>query len=484
MQFNSFGYMFFLIIIFVLHWVIPAGKRWIALLVFSYYFYMSWEPKYIVLICASTFISYMFALMIEKAEGRRTQKILMITGVVIILGLLFVFKYFNFASTNIVGIFRYFSIPVQEITLKLLLPVGISFYTFQTLSYLIDVYWGKIRAEKHLGYYALFVSFFPQLVAGPIERPENLLPQLRKERKFDYNQAKEGLILIAVGLFKKIVIANTLAKGVDVIYNHLYYYEGFVLIIATVMFAFQIYCDFGGYSDIAIGSAKLLNINLMQNFNCPYFAVSIKDFWGRWHISLSKWLRDYVYIPLGGNRAGKWKQYRNLFVTFLLSGLWHGAEWTFILWGGLHGVYQSVEHAMFGAKSREILYKNGYRRFFGWLITFSLVCFAWIFFRANALEDAFYIIGNMFNGIMNPLQYLKAAYEVPHAISKWGTVILGLEMLLLFAVDLIQYRTGSIMNYFHSRKKWVKYLTCIIFIMVLLLCSVKNAGGEFIYFQF
>lgn len=484
MQFNSFGYLFFSIIIFALHWVIPAGKRWIALLAFSYYFYMSWEPKYIVLIFASTVISYLFAIFLEKNQKRSVQKFLMIGGVVLILGLLFLFKYFNFVSDNITGILRYFSIPVQDISLKLLLPVGISFYTFQTLSYLIDVYKGKIAAEKHFGYYALFVSFFPQLVAGPIERPENLIPQLRRTRSFNYGQAKEGLILITIGLYKKIVIANTLAKGVDVIYNHLYYYKGFVLIIATVMFALQIYCDFGGYSDIAIRCAKLLNINLIQNFNCPYFSISIKEFWGRWHISLSNWLKDYVYIPLGGSRVVRWKHYRNLLITFFLSGLWHGAEWNFVIWGILHGCYQVAGDVWEKGKRKGLLDIKKFHKLVGWLVTFSLVCFAWIFFRANNMKDAIYVVSNMFIGITNPVKYLKAAYGLPLAISKGGAVILGIELLVLFYIDWIQYRTGSIINYFKNKNKYFKWVASVIFLSILLLFSVKNAGGEFIYFQF
>lgn len=484
MQFNSFGYLFFLITVFFIYWAIPSKKRWIVLLAFSYYFYMSWEPRYIILIFAATVFSYGFALLISREKRESRKKKLLICGIAVIVGMLFVFKYFNFVSVNVVGILRFFSLPVQEVTLKLLLPVGISFYTFQTLSYLIDVYKGKIEAEHHFGYYALYVSFFPQLVAGPIERPENLLPQLRNPRKFEYAQARDGLILISAGLFKKIVIANTLAKGADIIYNHLFYYKGLVLIIATVMFAFQIYCDFGGYSDIAIGSAKLLNINLMNNFECPYFSTSIKEFWGRWHISLSRWLRDYIYIPLGGNRVPKWKQYRNLMVTFFLSGLWHGAEWTFILWGCIHGFYQVMENFLTGKARGYFNPENKPVKLFKWFLTFSLVCFAWIFFRADSLSDAFYVITNMFAGITDPVQYIKAAYEAPRAVSKLGMLILCLEMLLLFKMDWVQYKSGNVVNFLNTKNRYLKWVYCIIFVIVLLLCSVKNAGGEFIYFQF
>lgn len=483
MQFNSFGYALFLIIIFCIYWVIPSKKRWIALLIFSYYFYMSWEPKYVILILLSTWLSYIFAILIDKKENSNEKKRILFWAVFLIILILFIFKYFNFFSASLSVILKQFALPISPISLKLFLPVGISFYTFQTLSYLIDVYRGDMASEKHFGYYALYVSFFPQLVAGPIERPQNLLPQLKANLKFDYKQASGGLQQIAIGLFKKMVISNTLAGGVDLVYNNLQFYSGFVLIIATILFTYQLYCDFSGYSDIAIGSAKLLNINLMENFNAPFFAQSINEFWNRWHISLSRWLRDYVYIPLGGNRCSKIRYYRNIMITNLLSGLWHGAAWTFVIWGGLQGVFRIMEDLLNCCFS---IFKIKKCRFkiVNRVIIFLLFCFSLIFFRANNLTDAIYIISNMFDGIMNPINYLKFAYSVPHAVSKIGMLILIIEFSVLFYLDFIQYCFGGLQNYLNGKKQYYKWVINVILVVLILLCSVKSAGGEFIYFQF
>lgn len=334
MLFNSLAYAFFLPIVFIVYWLIPHKFRWFILLISSYYFYMSWNPKYIVLIFGTTLISYISGILIEKSTGKRRKKAILAGASVICLGVLFIFKYFNFAIESFCSLFRVCGLKLNPITLKLILPVGISFYTFQTLSYVIDVYRGDVKAEKHFGYYAAFVSFFPQLVAGPIERTANLLPQIKKARSFDEHKAVSGLRLMAWGYFKKIALADTLAVYVDAVYDSLYDFEGFILIVIILFFSIQIYCDFSGYSDIAVGTARLFGIDLMKNFNCPYFATSINEFWKRWHISLSTWFRDYVYIPLGGNRCTKGRQSANLMLTFLASGLWHGANWTYLIWGG------------------------------------------------------------------------------------------------------------------------------------------------------
>lgn len=343
MLFNSIAFAIFLPVVFILYWILPVKNRWMLLLAASYYFYMGWNAKYVVLIFTATFISYFCAILMEKASSIRVKRICMLSSAIVILGILFLFKYYNFFLDNLSILARKFSITMNPYTLKLILPVGISFYTFQTLSYVIDVYKGKIRAEKHLGYYAAFVSFFPQLVAGPIERASNLLPQIKEERKFEYEKASYGVKLMAVGYFKKIVLADTLAKYVDIVFADVYSYHGFTLFLASLFFTFQIYCDFSGYSDIAVGTAKMFGINLMNNFNSPYFSVSIHDFWKRWHISLSTFFKDYVYIPLGGNRMGKIKNMANLMVTFLLSGLWHGASWNYIVWGGYTAYCKSLK---------------------------------------------------------------------------------------------------------------------------------------------
>lgn len=330
MLYNSVAFAVFLPIVFLIYWAIPHKFRWVLLLVASYYFYMSWDPKYVFLILMTTAISYFAAIGLEKA-GSRKKKWIMTIAAVVCLGVLFFFKYFNFFSQSVIGFLNLFSLKLSPLTLKVILPVGISFYTFQTLSYVIDVYRGNVKAEHHFGYYAAFISFFPQLVAGPIERVNSLLPQIKAEHKFDYEKASYGIKMMIWGYFKKLVIADTLSQYVSVVYDNPRQYQGFSLVIATLFFAFQIYCDFSGYSDIAIGTAKLLGIDLTTNFKSPYFSQSVKEFWSRWHISLSTWFRDYVYIPLGGNRVGKIRHSLNLIITFLVSGLWHGANWTYVV---------------------------------------------------------------------------------------------------------------------------------------------------------
>ncbi len=340
MLFNSFSYALFLPIDFILYWIMPQKFRWIILLLSSYYFYISWGPQYLAVILLTTLVSYAAALLMEgRHNGTLYSRTLLTVSVLICIAILFFFKYFNFFTENIALLFQKISIPIQPFTLKLALPIGISFYIFQTISYLIDVYRGDIRAEKHLGIYAVYISFFPKVMQGPIERGKKLLPQLHSRHAFQYRQASYGLKQMAWGYFKKLVLADSLSVYVNQVYNDLPSYKGFSLILATFFFAIQLYCDFSGYTDIALGSAKILGINLTQNFKAPYFASSIKDFWGRWHISLSSWLRDYIYIPLGGNRVGKVRHSLNILITFLVSGLWHGASWNYVLWGGLHGVF-------------------------------------------------------------------------------------------------------------------------------------------------
>lgn len=334
MLFNSFAFAIFLPIVFCLYWALPHKYRWSLLLVASYYFYMSWNPKYVFLIFFTTAVSFFAAILLEKATDKKKKKFILYISAILCLGVLVYFKYFNFVSQSIVDILRAVSINLNPITVDVLLPVGISFYTFQTLSYVIDVYKGEIKAEKHFGYYATFISFFPQLVAGPIERTKSLLPQIKKLHEFNYDQATYGLKLMTWGFFKKLVIADVLSKFVQIVYESPHDFKGFSLVLASFFFTIQIYCDFSGYSDIAIGTAKLLGINLMTNFKNPYMSASIKEFWSRWHISLSTWFRDYVYIPLGGNRVDRFRHSANLLITFLISGLWHGANWTFVAWGG------------------------------------------------------------------------------------------------------------------------------------------------------
>ena len=402
MNFNSIDFLIFFPLIVLIFFVLPHRIRWIALLAASYYFYMSWSAELIILILFTTAVSYLAAIGIERSKSGVKKKLLLTTTLVTSLGILFFFKYFTFLSDSLTDILKAFSLPVHELTLQLILPVGISFYTFQTLSYVIDVYRGTIKAERHFGYYALFVSFFPQLVAGPIERPDNLIPQLREKHTPKIADFSAGISKMLIGFFKKVVVADTAAVYVNSVYNDAESATGFGIVIATVLFAFQIYCDFSGYTDIAIGASRVMGIKLMQNFNRPYTAESIKDFWGRWHISLSSWFRDYLYIPLGGSRCSIPRHMFNLFFVFLVSGLWHGAAWTFVLWGAIHGMYQVVG-ALTKKPREKLLKKLGINEHARWLsiarkaTVFILVTFAWIFFRANSMADMRLLLHKLFS---------------------------------------------------------------------------------------
>lgn len=479
MLFNSFAFAIFLPIVFIFYWGFPHKYRWILMLVASYYFYMSWNPKYVVLILFTTIVSYVAARLIEKEESKRKKKFILVGTAILCLGVLFFFKYFNFVSESITRLLSIFAIQMNPITLKLLLPVGISFYTFQTLSYVIDVYRGDVPAEKHFGYYAVFISFFPQLVAGPIERTSNLLPQIKAKHEFNYDQATYGLKLMAWGYFKKIVIADTLSKYVSAVYDVPQNLTGFVLVLATLFFTLQIYCDFSGYSDIAIGTAKLLGINLMTNFKSPYFSQSIKEFWSRWHISLSTWFRDYIYIPLGGNRVGKIRHTMNLLITFLASGLWHGANWTFAVWGGVHGLAQVIENNIISKNKRK---STGIVWWVRVLFIFAFVSFAWIFFVSNSLEDAGYVITHWAIGITSPILYLKQGF-IGFGLEKNDLVFLMPSLLLLASYDYLSLKMDVIAAV--SSKKIVLRWMIYLFFVLWMIVNVPVANStEFIYFQF
>lgn len=343
MIFNSFTFLIFFIIVTAIYFWLPYKHRWKMLLAASYVFYMSWSAKYALLLLTSTAITFVSGVVMDRSP--RYKRAALVCSILLNIGILFIFKYANFTIDIFNGVLSWFGSSSELSYLDLLLPVGISFYIFQALSYSIDVYKGKIATEKNFFFYALFVSFFPQLVAGPIEKASHLLPQLKKSFDFNFDRARDGLQMIIWGMFKKIVIANRLAIYVDQVYNNVGSFGPIELMMASIMFAFQIYCDFSGYSDIAIGIARIMGYDLMRNFNRPYFARSIGDFWHRWHISLSTWFQQYLYIPLGGNRVKIPRHYFNLFVTFLVSGIWHGANWTFVVWGALHGAGLVVENA-------------------------------------------------------------------------------------------------------------------------------------------
>lgn len=473
MLFNSMAYAIFLPLVFLIYWIIPHKFRWILLLISSYYFYMSWNAKYVVLILTTTCISYICAILLERFDAKTMRRLILLMSLLVCLGILFVFKYYNWTMSSLSSLFKTEVKPID-----LILPVGISFYTFQTLGYVIDVYRRDIQAERHFGIYATFISFFPQLVAGPIERTGNLLPQIKAEHKFNYEESGYGIRLILWGLYKKVVIADNLGLMVDKVYGAVGDYSGFSLLLATLFFSFQIYCDFSGYSDIARGSAQLLGIKLIENFKSPYFSASIREFWSRWHISLSSWFRDYVYIPLGGNRVSKIRNIVNTIATFLISGLWHGASWSFVAWGGAHGVAQIYENA-FGIK------KQKERDIYWWIRVFCVFCFAmivWLFFRANSMRDSMYVVRYMFSGIWYPIQYLKAGIETFGIDLRAGLRLIIVYLLPLCLFDYFSLRE-DIIAWIGKKRSIIRHTVMIIIVLVILLYGYYGQS-TFVYFQF
>ncbi|MBQ7577705.1 MAG: MBOAT family protein [Synergistaceae bacterium] len=475
MLFNSFQYGIFFPIVFAIYWGLPDKFRWPVILISSYYFYMSWNVKYVVLILFTTIISYFAALLIERyRDNQPAKKFILVFSLIACLGVLFVFKYYNFFAQSFVSFMDLFAIKLHPATLKLLLPVGISFYTFQTLGYVIDVYRGEAGAEKNFGIYAAFISFFPQLVAGPIERTNNLLPQIKAKHVFNYEQASYGIKLMTWGFFKKLAIADTLATYSDRVFNHVHSYQGFALILAALFFTIQIYCDFSGYSDIARGCAKMMNIDLMENFRSPYFSASIKEFWSRWHISLSTWFRDYVYIPLGGNRVNKFRHCLNLMITFIISGLWHGANWTFVIWGAVHGLAQVIENFFTRPKSLRALRV---------MMTFTFVSLAWIFFRANNVSEALYIFSNLFTGINNLWEYFAINGYKVLIISNFKKFRIIVAVMALIIWDYASLK-HDVINFMTSQKNFiVRYAFYFVLLTVLTLFRTAETT-EFVYFQF
>lgn len=481
MLFNSLTFAVFLLAAFVLYHIVPVRFRWVFLLAASYAFYMNLHVAYGFLLFGATILTYFLALRLEKAPLQAKKRICLLGGIVPLVGILLVFKLGAPVIGRINGFIDAGRLSMQPLTVKILLPAGVSFYFFQSMGYLIDVYKGKIKAERHLGYYALFVSFFPQLLAGPIGRADVLLPQLKKEWRFDYNNVTYGLKLMAWGYFKKLVIADVFAATVNKVYDNAYSYVGLVFIIVTVMFAIEIYCDFSGYSDIAIGCAKLFGIELAVNFKSPYLSFSIKEFWSRWHISLSTWFRDYVYIPLGGNRVPKWRRCLNLLLTFLVSGFWHGSSLTFLFWGGIHGVLQILETFIY-PKTRGGVSVIRKKHWWQLPLTFIVLCFTWIFFRANTIQDAFWIISRLFWDIGRPLNYLKTAViclDMPY-LSMFG---MALSAAALFVWDLLSLKQ-DVIKLISRQRGLVRWPLYVLLLVAIALFSHKGIATEFIYFQF
>lgn len=494
MVFNSVDFLLFFPIVLFVYFLIPKKVRYVWLLVVSYYFYMSWNPKYAVLIALSTVITYLTGIGIGKAEDKKIKKRMIAGSFVSNLGILFFFKYFDFALLNVNRVLGAVGIEALEKPFDVMLPIGISFYTFQALGYTMDVYRGEMKPEKNIFRYALFVSFFPLIAAGPIERSKNLLRQIQSVHTFriwNYDNITGGAALMLWGYFMKMVIADRLAILVDSVFGNYTVCTAPALVLAAVFFAFQLYCDFGSYSLIAMGCAKIMGFSVMENFNTPYLALSIKEFWRRWHISLSSWFRDYLYIPLGGNRKGRVRKYINLMITFLVSGLWHGASFSFVAWGGLHGLYQIIGEGLRPARERMVkaLHINTeslLHKFVKGLITFALVDFAWIFFRCNSLTESVAYIRRMlttpdFASLTNGTLFTLGLSQLELIVAIAGLVI------LLF-VDLIRYRKGmQLYEYLNTKWLWLRWSVYIFLVVAIFLFGIYGPGynaAEFIYFQF
>lgn len=479
MAFQSLHFALFLSLVFLLYWLLPHRFRWVFLLGASVWFYLGFGGAFLLTLGFSAALSWLAGLAIERAADARAKKRLLILAICLSLCPLFVFKYLGFFSGALSAALSPFGLRLQPVTLRLLQPVGISFYTFQTVGYEIDVYRGRVRAERHPGIYALFVCFFPQLVSGPIARAGALIPQLRRERDFDYAMASRGIRQLVWGFFKKMVIADHLAVFVDAVYQDPAACSGGALLLAVLFFSIEIYCDFSGYSDIAVGCARLLGIELCENFNSPYLAQSMRDFWGRWHISLSTWFRDYVYIPLGGNRVGRARHSLNLMLTFLLSGLWHGANWTFLAWGGLHGLARVGEERL-GLSRRSASSAPG--RALRALLVFLFASAAWVFFRADTLESALYVLGHVFSGIAAPGVYLRAALAFTGEHLFISKKLLLAALLLLTAFDAVSLRADvyALLDRSPRFARWGLYLA----VGLVTLLFHYHGDVSFIYFQF
>ncbi len=478
MLFNSLQFIFFFPIVVALYFALSHKYRWIMLLLASYYFYMCWNYKYVVLILFTTVVNYFAGMGIGTTQSRFRKNLYLVLGVSSSLAVLFFFKYFNFFGDSINTLFAQFNIFYRIPAYHVLLPVGISFYTFQTLSYTIDIYFGREKVEYHFGIFALFVSFFPQLVAGPIERSINLLPQFRKENKLQYNNIRDGLVFIIWGYFKKVVIADRLSEYVNLVYNDPASFGGWHNVIATLFFSFQIYCDFSGYSDIAIGTAKTLGIDLMTNFRRPYFALNIREFWQRWHISLSTWFKDYFYIPLGGSRVSQGRRFFNLFATFVVSGLWHGANWTFVIWGGLHGFYMifAIWTKNISNKINNFIglaKKPGLLKLWQTIITFLLVYFAWIFFRANSLSDAILMINNIFAPTVGSVNLFTFKADLSLSL-----ILISLLLIIEILIEKAQLQMKLI-----NVNRPVKWILLILSLLTIVILG-KWESIDFLYFQF
>lgn len=473
MLFNSIHFLIFFPLVAVLYFTLkPRGKK-VLLLLASYYFYSVWDAKFTLLVLFSTTVDYVGSWIIFKSKNNRLRKLFLLISIFINLGLLFFFKYFNFFTQNIQQIFALLNFNTNFNSLNLILPVGISFYTFKSLSYIIDVYKKEIKPEKDPLLFALFVSFFPALIAGPIDRAKTLIPELRKSHTFNYNRVKSGAILMLWGMFKKVVIADRLALFTTTAFSNPENFPGSHLAIGTLFFAFQIYCDFSGYSDIAIGSARIFGIDLTTNFNKPYFATSISNFWDRWHISLTSWFKQYVFIPLGGSRAGTAKRYTNILIVFLLSGLWHGANWTFVAWGIFHGVLLVTSSMLNTFFKKKRIINSSLLTLPKVLITFILINISWVFFKASSLKNALFILKKIFS--------LQALTNIKQDIYFRQLVLSFSVILVLVAVEFLQ-SSDYLKNFFFKSPLPLRW--CCYLLLMLSIVFLGESAQQFIYFTF
>lgn len=482
MLFNSLNFALFLPVVFILYWFVTRGNlkfQNILLLVASYFFYACWDYRFLFLLIFSTLLDYYTGIKMHDAKSQRLKKFWFWLSISVNLGFLGVFKYFNFFTESFAEAISNVGFQINPWTLSVILPVGISFYTFHGLSYVIDIYNGHIKPEKNFIDYSVFVSFFPLLVAGPIERATHLLPQIQKKRVFDYSKAVDGLRQILWGLFKKVVIADNCAEFANIIFDNNGHYSGSTHILGALFFTFQIYCDFSGYSDIAIGTARLFGIDLLRNFAFPYFSRDIAEFWRRWHISLSTWFRDYLYIPLGGSKGGMWMKIRNTFIIFLVSGFWHGANWTFIVWGFLNALY--IMPSIIFKTNRNNLdivaqgrYFPSIRELLSMALTFSLTVFAWIFFRAESFGHATSYISEIFS---------TSLFTIPHFPKMNRGIVMLLLAFLFMAIEWAgrehQFAISHLGMRWPKPVRWAFYYCVILAIIIL-----AGTNQQFIYFQF
>jgi alginate O-acetyltransferase complex protein AlgI len=467
MLFNSAHFILFFLIVTLTYFSVGLKARLYLLLLASCYFYMVFKPIYILILFFTIVIDYYAGIWIEKSAGQQ-RKYLLILSLISNIGILAYFKYFNFFNQNLTNLLGHFGVQNTIPFLDILLPIGLSFHTFQAMSYTIEVYKGNQSAERSFGVYALYVMFYPQLVAGPIERPQNILLQLKTFQKYNWEHVKEGLLLMAWGLFKKVVIADRLAIFVDYAFDNHTEKNSLTLLVAVFFYTFQIYCDFSGYSDIAIGSAKVMGYNLMENFKSPYFATSISDFWRRWHISLSTWFRDYLYIPLGGNRNGLIKQYLALFLVFMVSGLWHGAKWTFVVWGSLHGLYLVLAAIRNKYFTKLSFGASAFSTLLNWLITFVIVMLTWVYFRANNIGEANLILTKIFQ------------FDFNGPLAK----VLNFNELVFSFLLIIGLMVKDKYYFYITHKSNIVFGTLFLFLLVGAYFLGVFTNQQFIYFQF